>query len=128
LKLLLDTCTLLWWAGGKEKLSKTAQDVLLEPSNEIHLSAVSCWEIAIKYSSGRLFLPAPPDAFIPALRTALRLTPLPLDDESSFQEQHLPRIHADPFDRMLVCQAILHNLVIVTPDPLIARYPVRVIW
>jgi PIN domain nuclease of toxin-antitoxin system len=126
-KLLLDTCTFLWLAGG-QSLSAVAANAIREPSNEILLSAVSAWEIAVKHASRRLSLPEPPERLIPTERRLRGIATLLLDEDASFHLARLPRLHRDPFDRMLICQAIAHGLAIITPDPLITQYPVRVIW
>ena len=89
---------------------------------------MSVWEIAVKYRSGRLPLPEPPDRLIPVERELRGVLPLAFDEESALQVLRLPPLHRDPFDRMLISQAIAQGLAIVTPDPLIAQYPVRVIW
>jgi PIN domain nuclease of toxin-antitoxin system len=127
MKLLLDTCTFLWLAGG-EPLSDIAANAIREPSNEVLLSAVSSWEIVVKHGNGRLPLPEPPERLIPTERRLRGIAPLTLDEEAAFHLTRLPRLHRDPFDRMLICQAIAHGLAIVTPDPLISQYPVRIIW
>jgi PIN domain nuclease of toxin-antitoxin system len=92
------------------------------------LSAVSVWEIASKHKAGRLPLPEPPDTLIPTERRLRGVDPLAFDEDSALQVLRLPPLHRDPFDRMLVSQAIAHSLAIVTPDPLVTQYPVRVIW
>jgi PIN domain nuclease of toxin-antitoxin system len=127
MRLLLDTCTFLWLAGG-EPLSTVAADAIREPSNEVLLSAVSAWEIAVKHNNGRLPLPEQPERLLPTERRLRGIATLLLDEDASFHLSRLPRLHRDPFDRMLICQAIAHGLAIVTPDPLITQYPVRVIW
>ena len=127
MRLLLDTCTFLWLAGGG-KLSSPAADAIRTPSNEVLLSAVSVWEIATKYRAGRLPLPAPPERLIAEQRRLRGVATLAFDEESALQVVRLPLLHRDPFDRMLISQAIAHGLAIVTPDPLITQYPVRSIW
>ncbi len=127
MKLLLDTCTFLWLAGGGV-LSPRAAAVIRDPANGVFLSAVSAWEIASKYRAGRLPLPEPPDHLIPTERDLRGVTALAFDEESALQVLRLPPLHRDPFDRMLIAQAIAGSLAIVTPDPLITQYPVRVIW
>jgi len=128
MRLLLDTCAFLWIAGDAAALSPHARMLFRDPANEVFLSAVSGWEIAVKHGLGRLVLPAAPERFVPDQREAHGIEALALDEESVLQVTRLPELHRDPFDRMLVCQAIAHGLVILTPDPLIARYPVRTIW
>ena len=127
MRLLLDTCTFLWLAGG-QPLSAAAAAAVRDPSNEVLLSAVSTWEIASKYRAGRLPLPEPPDRLIPTERGLRGVLVLSFDEESALQVTRLPPLHRDPFDRMLISQTIAHGLAIVTPDPLIHQYPVRVIW
>jgi PIN domain nuclease of toxin-antitoxin system len=126
-RLLLDTCTFLWLAGGGP-LSTDAADAIRTPANDVFLSAASVWEVVTKYQRGRLTLPESPERLIPTERRLRGLAALAFDEDSAFQGTRLPWLHRDPFDRMLISQAIAHGLAIVTPDPLIAQYPVRVIW
>ena len=128
MRALLDTCTFLWILTDAEALSPEARRVVRDPANEIYLSAASAWEIAIKHSLGRLTLPAPPERFIPAQREHHGITPLPVDEEAILYGHRLPPLHQDPFDRALVCQAIVHGLAVLTPDSLIEQYAVRCLW
>ena len=128
MRLLLDTCTFLWLAGGATSLPPAAVNLIRDPANEVCLSSVSVWEIATKYRAGRLPLPEPPDRLIPTERDLRGVAALPFDEEAALQVLRLPALHRDPFDRMLISQAIAGGLAIVTPDPLISQYPVRVIW
>lgn len=128
MKLLLDTCTFLWIAGKPTALSDRARQLFGSTDNEVFLSPVSAWEIVTKYGLGRLPLPEPPDRFIPRLRDYHGIEPLPIDEESVLQTARLPMLHRDPFDRLLVCQAIVHGMALLTPDELIAQYPARVVW
>jgi PIN domain nuclease of toxin-antitoxin system len=126
-KLILDTCTFLWLAGG-QRLPAAAAAAIRDPSNDVYLSAVSVWEIVTKHRSGRLPLPEPPDRLIPAERAVRGVEALAFDEESALQGLKLPPLHRDPFDRMLVAQAIAHGAAIVTPDSLVSQYPIRVVW
>jgi PIN domain nuclease of toxin-antitoxin system len=128
MKLLLDTCAFLWIAGDASVLSKRAREVFRAPDHEVYLSVVSAWEIAVKHGLGRLPLPSPPERFVREMREAHGIEVLPLDEESALHVSRLPDIHRDPFDRMLVSQAIVHGLTILTPDPIILDYPARTIW
>lgn len=128
MRLLLDTCTFLWIAAGSPELSDPARAAYANPDNEVFLSAVSAWEIAMKHDLGKLPLPEAPVRYIPAVRSRHGIAPLVLEEEAALQLPKLPALHRDPFDRMLVCQAIAHRLDIVTPDPAIAQYPVRILW
>jgi PIN domain nuclease of toxin-antitoxin system len=128
MKILLDTCTFLWIAAGSPRLSKNAAAVFLDRNSERYLSSASAWEIAIKYAAGKLSLPERPDVFVPRVRDESSIGPLEIDEESALRAGRLPALHSDPFDRMLVAQAIVHGLTILTPDPEIERYGVRVLW
>jgi PIN domain nuclease of toxin-antitoxin system len=128
MRLLLDTSTFLWAVGGSPELSARARELFTDPDHEIYLSVVSAWEIALKHALGRLPLPEPPERFVPAERRRHGVDVLDLDEESALHLARLPVLHRDPFDRMLVCQAIVHGLAILSPDPLVTRYPVRAVW
>lgn len=128
LRLLLDTCTFLWILTDDPQLSSEAVDLFTAPENEVFLSSVSTWEIAVKHGLGRLPLPRPPAEFVPAMRVAHGIDTLVLEEESTLHVSRLPPYHKDPFDRMLVCQAIVQNLTILTPDNDVRQYPVRTRW
>jgi len=128
MKLLLDTCTFLWLITDAPELSPAARARVIDPGNEVFLSAASAWEIAVKWRRDRLRLAQPPAALVPAQREAHGIAELPIDEESALHVTRLPSLHRDPFDRMLVSQAIVHGLVVVTPDTLITQYPARTCW
>ncbi len=128
MRVLLDTATFLWAASDASEFSAKAREIFADPENEIYLSSVSAWEIAVKYALGKLPLPAPPARFVPFQRKQHGIDSLQLDEEAALHLSRLPLLHKDPFDRMLVCQAVVHHLVILTPDELIHQYPVRTIW
>jgi PIN domain nuclease of toxin-antitoxin system len=128
MRLLLDTCTFLWLITDAADLSPLARDLFASPENEIFLSTVSAWEIVLKHSLGSLPLPESPQRFIPDQREKHGIETLSLDEDSTLQWQRLPQLHNDPFDRMLICQAISQGLTILTPDSLIGQYPIRVLW
>ncbi len=128
MRLLLDTCTFLWIITDAPQLSSRAGELSYTPDNEDFLSSVSTWEIAVKHTLGRLPLPEAPLAIIPSMRDAHGIESLSLDEESTLYVPRLPAYHRDPFDRMLVCQAIVQDLVILTPDKDIHQYPVKTTW
>lgn len=128
MRLLLDTCTFLWLATNAPQLSRRARELFADPANEVYLSAVSAWEIAIKYTLGRLRLPDPPAVYLPDRRRKMGIEELPLEEAAALHLSRLPRLDPDPFDRMLVSQSIVHAMTILTPDPQISRYPAPVIW
>ena len=128
--MITNTCTFLWLASAEEMLSINARALMEDSGNMLLLSAASLWEIGVKHALGRLRLPndLPPAELIPEARSRNGLDTLPITETDAPQLPKLPRIHQDPFDRMLICQAIANQAVIVTPDPFIARYPVAVQW
>jgi len=128
MRVLVDTCTFLWMADDAPELSGQARTTVTNPDNEVYLSAASVWEIAIKHALGKLPLPEPPRQFVPAQQMLLALTTLPIEEAAVLALDRLPTLHRDPFDRILVCQALTHGLVIVSPDPQIQQYPVPTLW
>ena len=128
MNILLDTCTFLWITLDSPELSPEARDVFLNSDNEVYLSAVSAWEIAVKHSLGRLTLPEEPQWFVPIMRDQHGIQPLPLEESATLYIGKLPDFHRDPFDRMLICQAVDAGLIILTPDEQIAKYPIRTLW
>ncbi len=131
MRLLLDTCTFLWLIGQRAALPEKVRDAIADPANDCFLSAASLWEILIKHGGERLEIDSQgvsPERFLIEQREAHGIDPLPIDEESVAQLSKLPDLHRDPFDRMLVCQAIAHGLTLVTSDETIRRYPVRSLW
>lgn len=119
---LLDTHVLLWWFTTPEKISTKAQKIIRDKSNIIFVSSVSFWEMAIKKSLGRLTLP---HNLIEAV-AAESFKILPIMPEDGLGVADLPLLHADPFDRLLIIQAKLNDLIVITTDSKISEYPVIV--
>ncbi len=130
MNLLLDTCTFLWMIWDEPKISGRMRDQLVDPDNHLFLSHVSLWEATSKYAAGKLDIRAKGSAFrhLVEQRDAHEILPLALDEDAISHVEHLPFRHRDPFDRLLICQAIEHGLAIVTPDNHIRQYPVKTIW
>jgi len=124
MKLLVDTCTFLWIVGGGRELPPRIRDLYLSEDNEVYLSAVSAWEIAVKHATGRMPLPELPQRLVPTERDRRGMTSLPFDEESALHVSRLPVLHRDPFDRMLVAQALADDLALVSRDTRVLRYPV----
>jgi PIN domain nuclease of toxin-antitoxin system len=125
----LDTHAFIWFCSSPERLSERARSTIVSGTNQILLSVVTAWEIAIKYRLGRVpELPAPPESFIPGRMEQHSLEPLLIVMEHAFRVAHLPPVHRDPFDRLLIAQAQIEGLPVVTSDPNFARYDVEVIW
>ena len=125
---LLDTCTFLWVVSGADDLSARARRLVADPANQVLLSAASAWEISVKHALGRLPLPDDPMRFVAAERSRHRIEALPIDEAAALNAGRPPRLHRDPFDRMLVSQAVLGGYTILTPDRLITQYPAAATW
>ena len=121
---LLDTHVFLWLITGDRRLTESMQSDVLNSSNDVYLSVISVWEASVKYQLGRLSLPEPPWDYLPLQRERHQITSLPLDEASVSQLSKLPSLHRDPFDCMLICQALERQLTIVTVDDMIRAYPV----
>jgi PIN domain nuclease of toxin-antitoxin system len=128
MKILLDTCAFLWLAADAPELSETAKSLFQDTGNTVYLSSVSAWEIIVKNRLGKLPLPEAAKDFIQRQCRQHLIESLPLEDKAVFQLSRLPNHHRNPFDRMLVCQAMAHELTILTPDKLIVQYPVGTVW
>jgi len=128
MKVLLDTHTFLWWITDDQRLSRRAREVIGDGDNEVYLSAASAWEIAIKVQIGRMKLLEEPHHFILRELRKNAMTSLPIDIVHALHVSGLPIHHRDPFDRMLVAQAEIEGLAILTADPDIKKYSIEVIW
>lgn len=128
MRALLDTHVLLWWITQDARLTETARSVIADGRNSVLVSAVSGWEIAIKAGLGRIELPQPIGAFLAEQLRVNQMDALPIQMSHALRVQELPPLHRDPFDRMLVAQAQLERLPILTADASIARYEVQVVW
>ena len=125
MKLLLDTHVFLWFISGDKRLPDAWKKSIRDPKNQVYLSVVSVWEVIIKYQLGKLPLPKPPASYLPARRAQHFIDSLPVTETSVIQLVKLPSLHRDPFDRLLICQALEHDLTIVTVDKVIHTYPVK---
>ena len=128
MRLLLDTHALLWWVADSSRLSKEAHRAIADETNDILVSAASAWEITTKHRLGRL-----PDAYMVASDVAGAIADqgfeeLPVTVDDAARAGALPGPHRDPFDRMLMAQAMARNLVLVSNEPLFDRYGVRRLW
>lgn len=128
MKILLDTCAFLWLTTDAPELSETSKALFRDTHNIVYLSSVSVWEIMVKNRLGKLPLPEPAEAFIQRQCQQHLIESLPLDNKAVFQLKSLPDYHRDPFDRMLICQAIANQLTLLTSDELITQYPVSTAW
>ncbi len=123
MKLILDTHVALWWFDDPGLLSEAAREAIAEPVNEVYVSAVTAWEVAIKRGLGKL---QAPNDLVGEIRACGFLT-LAITIDHALATEHLPSHHRDPFDRMLIAQAQLEGAAIVTRDPMFSLYGVPVI-
>ena len=125
MKFLLDTNALLYWLAGSPRINHSLKKQLTNPRNEVFVSAVSTFEIAVKARLGRLTLSQSPGLLLPRFFAEAGLTALPITLEHGLAVYDLPKHHADPFDRMLIAQAIVEDLTIVSSDRAFGAYPIR---
>ncbi len=128
MRLLLDTHAFLFWITDSDELSVRAREHIEDPENELYLSAVSGWEIAIKTKLNRLVLPGPPERVITEQMAYNHIQSLSIQMSHALNTFHLPQLHRDPFDRMLVAQSRVEEIPILTRDPAISQYEVETIW
>ncbi|WP_373539110.1 type II toxin-antitoxin system VapC family toxin [Chamaesiphon sp.] len=124
MRILLDTHIFLWFISGDSQLFTDVRDAIRDPENEVYLSAISVWEAIVKYQLGKLPLPEHPETYLPKQRDLHQIASLALDESSVMQLAKLPPLHRDPFDRMLICQALQNGLTIATVDSAVRAYPV----
>ena len=125
--LLLDTNAVLWWTKRDSRLGPKARGALERISSNVWVSAASIWELAIKQAAGKLRLPVSAAAAIDQLFAETRFQPLAIQVEHAVAAAALPQHHRDPFDRMLVAQAQIEDLTIVTSDTVFDHYDVKVL-
>lgn len=127
MKYLLDTSVFLWAVGPYELLNKPVQDILKSDS-ELFFSAASSWEIAIKASIKKLPIPEPPRQYVPRMLLAAGIQTLPITQLHALAVADLPFHNTDPFDRLLVAQAQIEKMVLLTADASIVKYDVETVW
>jgi PIN domain nuclease of toxin-antitoxin system len=128
LRALLDSHAFIWWVLDTPSLSMRCREILSDGANEIALSAASLYEIAYKAEQGRLTLPEAPASYLRDRLAANDFGALPIEASHALLAATLPPIHRDPFDRIIVAQAQLEAIPILTADPAITRYDVETIW
>ncbi len=129
--LLLDSCTLLWWLAKEEALAPGVRRQIADASRPVFVSVVSLWEVLAKHARGKIGIDSGKATAFQFLGDAVAAAGFETIDLQAADVRHvstLPFIHRDPFDRMLICQAIERGLTLVTPDPAIRRYPVKTLW
>jgi PIN domain nuclease of toxin-antitoxin system len=127
-KYLLDAVTWLWSIDSVEKINDRSREILENGQEEIYFSAATAWEVSIKARLGKLHLPAPPAQCIPAFMAKQGLRPLPVTHLHAVGVYDLPLHHQDPFDRLIIAQAIAEQMTLLTADRAFGKYPVDVVW
>ena len=127
MNLLLDTQAFIWWREGHRKLGPRARAAIERDATSVRVSVASAWEIAIKWRTGRLTLPAPPDRWVPAAIASSGFEVLPIALDHAVAVSSLPAHHPDPFDRLLIAQAQIEGLAIVSADTAFDAYSVQVL-
>lgn len=128
MKYLLDTMVWIWALDAYERLNAKARQVLEEPEDELYLSPVTTWELSIKMRIGRLEFPGTPASSVPAFMAQQGVRPLLLTHAHAAKVYDLPPRHKDPFDRMLIAQALVEKMTILTADRAFRKYEVPVLW
>lgn len=128
MKFLIDTHCWLWWLSEPERLNARARRWIADRRNAVFFSAASAWEIAIKTALGKLLLPEPAASFVPSRVSAQGMVPLPINQRHALHLETMPLHHRDPFDRMLIAQAQIEALPILTADRHFLPYDVKVLW
>ncbi|MBV8531933.1 MAG: type II toxin-antitoxin system VapC family toxin [Candidatus Eremiobacteraeota bacterium] len=127
MRLLIDTHVFLWLESEPERLRRATGRIVEDPENELYLSAVSGWEIAIKHAIGKLRLPVDPPVYVPTRLARGGFQELDLTMQHALAVCGLPLYHDDPFDRLLVAQAQVEGLTLVTVDEQMTKYPIHVL-
>jgi PIN domain nuclease of toxin-antitoxin system len=128
MKYLLDTMAWMWSVGPTEKLGKLALEILSNGEEELYLSSASSWEVVIKTQLGKFELPEPPVTYIPKRLSAQGIRALSVTQGHTLKVYELPRHHADPFDRLIIAQAVVEEMTILTADRIFEKYPVKILW
>ena len=128
MKYLLDTAVWLWSTDAVEKIGDAGREILGNGREEIYLSAATVWELSIKMRLGKLQFPGPPSRSVLAFMAKQGLRPLPITHVHAVGVYDLPPHHSDPFDRLIIAQALAEDLVILTSDRVFQKYPVELVW
>jgi PIN domain nuclease of toxin-antitoxin system len=128
MKYLLDTMVWLWSVGSSENIGEAGLHILNSGEEEIYFSAASCWEIAIKTRLGKFRLPEEPVRYVPKRLAEQGIRSLSVTQNHSLKVYELPLHHHDPFDRLIIAQALSEDMVILTSDRTFSKYPAEVLW
>jgi PIN domain nuclease of toxin-antitoxin system len=124
MRLLLDTHVFLWYISADGRLPAEVKSAIQDPANEVFLSVASVWEAVIKGALGKFPVPEPAAVYLPRQRVAHQIASLPIEEQALVHLANLPPLHRDPFDRMLVAQALQHGLTMVSLDKAVRAYSI----
>lgn len=127
MRALLDTCTLIWLVSDSDRLSRAAATAI-DTADQLFLSDASVWELGLKWNAGKIKLPAPPRVWVSNQCTRWSIAGVAITRDHLFRSFELSTVHRDPFDRLIVAQAIENRLTVITPDEAVRAYPVAVCW
>ena len=126
---LLDTCTLLWMTSDQTVLTKSVKNTIRENADDLFISAISSFEIAVKYRRGSIGLPLPLDEWIKKALLLHGVKEIPVTSDIAVRSTMLPQIHNDPCDRIIISTAMVKSIPIITRDEIFSKYPdIRIIW
>ncbi len=128
MKYLLDTVAWLWSVHADERLGDGAREILANGKEEIYLSAASSWELSIKMRLGKLNFPGPPAQVVPAFMAKQGLLSMAVTHLHAVKVYDLPAHHSDPFDRLIIAQAMVEEMTVLTSDRIFEKYPIDVVW
>jgi PIN domain nuclease of toxin-antitoxin system len=128
MRYLLDTHTFLWMAAVPASLSERVSKIVADKDSSLYLSAASGWEVALLWQLRRVELPDEPQRFIPEALQMLSILPLPIGFQTAISAAMLPLIHRDPFDRIIIAEAMKEKLIVLTKDKIFVEYGVQSVW
>ena len=128
MRVLLDSHAVLWATLDDDRLPRSVRALIEDRTTHVAISVATTWELTMKALAGRLRLPEPPETYFDGLVRDFGYELLPIHQRHVSALPELPSVHADPFDRMLVAQAVVEDIELVTGDEYLRRYPVRTIW
>lgn len=128
MRYLLDTMVWLWSVGPSQTIGTAGLKILASSEEEVYLSAASSWEIAIKTKLGKFQLPEAPGHYVPKRLSEQGIRSLPINQDHSLRVYDLPSHHSDPFDRLIIAQAMVEEMTVLTSDRVFEKYPIDVIW
>lgn len=125
---LLDTHIFIWVDKGSEKITHAVEQILHDPDNRLHMSIVSFWEMQIKIQQGKLTISKSIEQILSQIKKEATYQILPVTEQHVINLEKLPNIHRDPFDRMMISQAITEDMVFISQDSLVKKYPIQVVY